>query len=284
MLHKSIVVLVALLSFATAVDVARGFSPNDAGSGRDAGNTRYQALRLADYGSYAGDLMNGADDDWYVVYDERGQPTCVSTSVTPEGALESTLRVRAGDDQTRTVTTTAAGGATTRMGLAASRLDLSRVGFENGPSALDHYVFGWSAMDVPPTSAGDAYANIDAGSTIATALPANDACVGGNLVSTLGIPDVDVFSIYVPGGNTIYYSLATTAGAVQLKLLDATGQVVGPTIAAGDVAGFYVPSGGTYYMSASSPTGNANIGYLIGLISGPDPPGSPCRPYCLVAH
>jgi hypothetical protein len=120
---------------------------------------------------------------------------------------------------------------------------------------------------------------VDAGGAPATALLVTQPCLGATLASTLGIPDTDVFAVTVAPGSTLYYSLGTTSSDVELALLDATGQTVGPTIRTGDVGALGTATGGTYYMSASSRSA-VNVPYLIGTLVSVDDGGSPCRPYC----
>lgn len=280
MLHRTVAILVAFLSFAVAVDVGHAFAPNDAGSGRDAGNTKSDALYLPKYGSFEGDLASASDDDWYWRPDLRDEPVCVSATFQPDGAVKTTLRLST-PKGTRTVTTSTPAGGTNSMGIAVPSLYLSRVAVLDGPAAITHYGFSLAPSSLPSPSAGDAGLGIDAGSTVATALPTSDPCVGGNLAVTAGITDTDLYAIAVSPGETLYYSIASTSADVVAKLTDASGQLLGPAAGPGDLVGVYLPDGGTYYMSASS-SSVTSVPYVLGLIAGAEPPTSPCRPYCVV--
>lgn len=253
----------------------------DAGTGRDAPDVRPAALAI-EYGMFDG-ILAGNDSDWYRVESYSSSPVCVSTSVTTDHAAVESLQLTRADGGSLTIPLTLSAGVADIAGLAAPSMSRATLGLSQTSPLSNVYDFQFAATTVPEAGLGDALTSEDAGATSDAALPVDPGCVGGRLETVLGIVDeIDLYSLQVAAGETLYYSVAAT-GPVTLQLLDTNSQVVGNVIGSGEAAGFYAPDGGTFYLAAQRSSPTTNVGYLVGVAAGPDP-GNGCRPYCFISQ
>lgn len=263
--------LIVALAFTSG---AIATTANDAGSGADAGNNRGLALALAAFGSYEGAL--GADDvDWYKRVEASSGPSCVSATVTPSSDVLQALRV-GNATATRTLQLSAPAGTTTKGGLAIDGLERTLLGLSGAPST-----YSFALSHSKPTLSGDGSSGRDAGATLVNAVPIGAGCTSGSLHGAL-LDHADVYAIELLAGETLYYSLASSASSFQVALSDSAGQLLGPVTTAGETVGVYIPSDGTFYLTAST-SSESSLMYFLGVVEGPDPSGPGCRPYCFVS-
>lgn len=280
-IQKALVLLLVLGVCAVPLAPA-STTQNDAGLGLDVGNTAETAALIRIPGTYSGQLSSN-DVDWYRSDVSTSAPLCVSavTSADPEAAvaLETVKNGTTTRAYTRPLT-----GARGHAALAIPSSATVRVEARATLSGLTGYGFDLATVGVPSTSAGDALSGLDAGATLSSALRVSPGCVGGHLSVVNDVADTrDIYAVSVAAGRQLTYSFAqASAGRVlQVQVLDAAGNVLGPTILSGG-AGAFVPSdGGTYYLAVtSSSTSAEDVGYLMGITIGPPEPGSACRPQC----
>lgn len=262
-------------------------STDDAGSGRDAGNTKDAAMVLAGYGAYTG-YLGPRDWDWFRVDAPTLGPRCIQ--VDASGDNNDTVRLGVDSpDRTRTLTGKFPAGGSTTLAIAApsvtrTHFDITASGNLPGsgdPARPGHYDFNLREVRVPAANVGDAFTGGDAGNEIGKATPLTAACSGGRIdpVRTLG-DTRDVYSVTVGHGQALTYSFAVAndPGALTLALVDASGAAVGPTLRSGEMASLALPAG-TYYLNiAATSITIDDVGYVLGIVLGP--PESGCRPQC----
>ncbi|HWH08203.1 MAG TPA: hypothetical protein VNX21_03320 [Candidatus Thermoplasmatota archaeon] len=256
---------------------------NDAGMGGDAGGSRLTATPLPAYGTYAGELR-AQDDDWYTTVRAPG-PACVQMDVTGDTYSDAALAIATGGTSYG-VRAPIIEGTTTRLALAGSSIRQTWEGFVRtaNPAGNDaarprYYSF---ALSEASSFQGDGGASGDAGASPATARALPGACSGGSLQPLSGLGDTtDLYAFTLGTSRQVVYSLGASA-PVTLELLDANGATAAPAIGPDQVATASLPAG-TYYMRMStSVSGVEVVTYLTGLLGPDPPPGSPCRPYCML--
>lgn len=266
------VILVALM--VTSATAASG--DNDANSGADAGNARETATAVALGTTHQAYLTKG-DIDWFVGDVGGTAAGCVSlrglsnmpsyfalAAETTSGTITAPLR------STNEVEFTGGVAGMTPMTttLRARGIDDTKQG---------HYNFRLDRVGVPNGS-GDGPSGVDAGARPEDAMPVQPGCIGGHL-AILPTPDArDVFRVNVGPDEVVTYSLAANVDGVTLALVSAADTLVGPVLDPGEVAAVAVPSG-SYFLSAQRSNAVGDVGYIAGVMVGPDPTG--CRPYCL---
>lgn len=267
-------ILVACMASTAMADP--GNSDNDAGSGADAGNVRESAL-LVSYATTYNGRVRGNDIDHYSASLAASGPACIRTTGTSESDAYFGVGLEDVDGSTSAPIligqgTQAAGGLAGLTPLT-STLRVARASGGEGPG---HYSFRFDRVGIP--ASGDGGTGYDVGNADG-ALPVQPGCIGGHL-SAIGSLDMrDVYAITVPPGQIVTYSLTANTGGHTLSLLNAAGDAVGPALEAGGLATVAVPTSGTYYLTAQRTTAIGDVGYIAGVVVGPDP--SACRPYCL---
>lgn len=273
--HRAIVTfLVACMAGSAMADP--GMNDSDAGTGTDAGNTRAAAMSVASGITYGG-RVRGSDIDWYMSNVAATGPSCVRTTGSADSASYFALGVENNAGTTSAPIllgegVEAVGGVAGQTPLT-STLRIARAS-ESGGAGM--YSFRFERFGVPPS--GDAGTGDDVGNAD-FALPIAPGCIGGHL-SAIGSLDMrDVYAVSVAPGQKVTYSLASNTGGHTLSLLNAAGETVGPILESGQLGSVALSTGGTYYLTAQRTTAIGDVGYIAGVIVGPEPTG--CRPYCL---
>lgn len=256
----AIVVVLLFVSHGTGADAP--FS-NDAGSGRDAGDSPATAVMLSSFsGPWAG-VLSHSDVDTFGFPSLAG-PACVKAVVGGEkqGIAELSL-----------------GSSSAALPFAASTVQLSVASSGAGTPWLEVLnplasagpsSYQFTAARYFPSTNGDAATGTDAG-TGAAALPVTEGCIGGTVG---GIDQADEFVLDVPADRVVVLSIASTSPGLAVDVLAPTGQLLA-TVASGEILDFGTLEAGRYVLSASSSSLSAD-GYVVGLIFGP--PG--CKPNC----
>lgn len=268
-----IVILVAWMATTAVADP--GGPQNDAGSGGDAGNVRSLATPISGATPYTASLRPN-DIDWYAASFNGTTASCVTTHAKAAAATYVAIGVET-TGANLSVPMLVTPGADT-MGGVAGMMPLTatlRAAPAANASNFGSYDFRVDRVGVPSVN-GDGPTAGDAGDSLATAMAAGVGCTGGHL-TVLG-DSVDMYSIQVPAGQVVTYSLAANLGGINLGLLDSVGNAIGPVLDPGQSA-TVTTSGGTYYMSAVRAGAVGDVGYVIGAVIGPEPAG--CKPYCL---
>ena len=278
----AIVVITLVLGAATAADGSWNDLQNDTGLGTDASDVETSPTRLPGFGSDSANLALH-DEDWYGLSTAASSPACLQVRAKSDvpADVRMPLATSAG---TRTVTVR----ATDREAVGALAVP-DHQGLKLGVKPVDSstlssivsYGFALSLVTPPTLSQGDALSGRDAGGDASTAVPVKPGCFGGILAQARATADrVDLYALSVAAGDKVSYSLASHPG-VTLRLLDASGAQVGPTILSGDSTGVTLGTAGTYYLAASPRTSESvDMPYVMGVVVGPPDPGHPCRPYC----
>lgn len=268
---------------------------NDAGTNADASDLKAAPTVLPrGYGFYEGNLSSKDGGDWYAVASPSAGPTCVESVSTATNYDLSTLSVNTGAG-TRTVQRGSPQSVPLKLAIATNSVSQATFGIESAPNQPHqgdparpgYYNFTMrarSAADFP----SDALSGRDAPSGAQNAVTAPAGCFGGKFsTAVVGIlDDVDNYTFSAKAGQQVFYSFAYPGdpGVLTLTLYDAAGRAVGPAITSNQMASVNVPTDGPFYLTAASASVYEKE-YLIGLILGPDdPPGSGCRPYCLVVN
>lgn len=256
----AIVVVLLFVGHSTAAD-APFF--NDAGSGRDAGDSAASAVMLSSFGGPWAGVLPFSDVDVFGFPSLTG-PACVKAVVTGENQGVARLSL---------------GSASASLPFDASTVQVSVASSEAGTPWLElrstlaaggpgSYQF--TAARYFPSTNGDAATTTDAG-TGAAALPVTEGCVGGTVG---GIDRADEFVVDVPADSIVMVSVASTAPTLAFDVLSSSGQVLA-TVVSGEILDLGGVEAGRYVLSASSSSLSADA-YVVGLIFGP--PG--CKPNC----
>ena len=265
---------VALLFVAS---LAAADSPFDPGAGYDASNSVDAPTMLPGFGAYSGDLP-ASDADWYAV-DSTASAACIVLEAVANVGYDLTLATRGVSPHS--IKTPVPPNLGTRIALAQPGVTRTLVGIEGTPSVSGNYEFTVTRYTLESFTGGDGGTSGDAPSIPQGALPVKGSCVKG----TVGLKDsADVYAFNASMGDQVVYSLAATgASSPSLRVLDATGAPLGTIIGSGGIGSLSVPSAGTYYVAVSVPLDSSSSGYLVGLVGPDPPPGSPCRPHCMVS-
>lgn len=271
-----IFVAAILLAVMTTTAAADGGGQNDGGSGTDAGNTRSSATTVPLGTWFVGNKLRFDDVDWYAASVSGPGASCVSARVQASAPIYAAL----GAESTALALSApfyadskrdASGGIAGITPLTAT-LRFAQVDPSVGQAK---YNFSITRLDATAATS-DAGTGADAPERITSATPISPGCVGG----TLGGLDLsDKYAIAAEAGQALTYTIGTTSSDVTLTLLDTLGNVLGPTIGAGESATIILDTSGTYYLSADQSTSLGTSSYAVGLLAGPEP--SSCRPYCL---
>lgn len=265
--------------------VIGGAPQDDAGSGGDASPLRAAPTAVPGPGAYGGEMRSQDDDDWYA-YARTPDAVCVTLDATGSPDALYTLALRSGTSE-RAVKALLPKGEPLRLTLAASRASVAIAGFEPVPNPVNKEPArpGGYAFTLSEARASAAWEDTlinDAGSPLSGAFTLYPSCTMGRLRPANGVGDtLDAWSFTGRAGQQVVYSLGAT-GAMKLDLVAADGKAIGPTVPADGIGSVTLPTDGTYYMQASAVGGTEVISYVIGII-GPDPPGHPCRPYCMTS-
>lgn len=272
----SIVLLVAILA-ASSVVADGGYHENDAGSGADAGDTRASATPIA-LGATYGSTAWFNDTDWFVSSVPSSNPACITARVHADAPTYFALGAESGDE-TAIAAVRVTSGEEGILGVAGQTPLTTALRVHRAPSSswYPSNDFRLDRSSIPATNGDGLGGASDAGDSTSAAMPIGPGCTGGHLALT-SVDVRDMFAIQIPAGRVVTYSFAATVPGISLGLVDAVGNAVGPALEPGEVATASPPSG-TYYLSAQRSTGVGDIGYLVGVIVGPEPSG--CRPYCL---
>lgn len=244
----------------------------------DAGNARSSATAISSLGTFAGALTIG-DVDWYVSPADVVGPTCYTAQVSGTGASHVRLQSEVGGT-TRYVTAPQSVDAPALVSVAFGGSGNLALLVQDTASAPSSYSFSIAATQPSSVEAGDALSGVDAGASLATALPISQGCVGGSLAASTLAEQVDLYALTVPANSQIAYSFAAQTTRASLILLDASGTAITSPIYSGTSGIVEVPAGGTYYLRSSTGPVNYDVGYVIGIVVGPPDPGNPCRPTC----
>lgn len=220
-------------------------------------------------GQYYATLASG-DADWFSL-SSVAAPSCIAATARATKDFALTLGAQGG----HRVTTPVPGGEWTRLVVAVAPGAKPLVGqTQPASSLLDAFIL---SRTLPAEAAQEIG---DAGATPASSQALPGECTRGSLSSVVDLDAADVFAVSTEAGSTLVYSVAGQTG-LSVAVLDAQGTMVAPPAMPGDIALFTPPTTGTYYLSASSSAGTASE-YVLAVL-GPDPPGHPCRPYCMVS-
>lgn len=265
--------VVALLFVAS---LATADSPFDPGAGHDASNTAEAPTALPAFDRYSGDLPAG-DADWYAI-NSSAAAACIVLEAVANVGYDLTLATRG--SAAHSIKSPVAPNLWTRLTLAQPGVTRTLVGIEGTPTASGNYELAVTRHTLESFTGMDGGTAGDAPSIPQGALPVKGSCFKG----TVGLKDsADVYAFNASMGDQIVYSLAATgASSPSLRVLDATGAPLGNIIGSGGVGTLSVPSAGTYYVAVSVPLDSSSSGYLVGLVGPDPPPGSPCRPHCMV--
>lgn len=255
---------------------------NDAGLGGDAGDARATATPLPAHGARSGELR-ALDDDWYTMVRSPGL-ACVWMDASGDTYANATLAVRSGAE-TYGVRAPLAANATTRLAVAGSAVAQSWFGFERLPNPAGNdaarprfYAFATAESGVPQSDGGMAG---DAGGTLAGASAISGGCSGGRLAPMMGLGDMaDVYSFALAQPGQVVYSMGASV-PVRVELVDASGAAAGPALVGDGIATAQVPAG-TYYLRVAAVDGTEVVSYVLALLGPDPPPGSPCRPHCML--
>lgn len=271
-----------MLSLAVLSHIVSATAPqNDAGFPGDASDAKSAPTLLPGPGEYAGELRSH-DADWYATL-HAGGPLCVSALIAGDTDSSATLELATAAGP-RSIRSEIPASDAVRLTLAGSSVPRVLYGFETDPNPTGReaarpreYTFDITATR--PMGAGDAGTDRDAGNLLSGALPAQGACTEGDLRPLHGLGDaLDIFTFHATEGTQVVYSLGATS-PVRLRMVAPDGASLGE-VGTDAVGSFVAPSTGTYSMQAAALGDASSIEYVIGLV-GPDPPGHPCRPYCM---
>ncbi|MDX1611031.1 MAG: hypothetical protein R3185_01595, partial [Candidatus Thermoplasmatota archaeon] len=272
-------------------EAVRGeITQNDGGSGDDAGDSKDRATRLDHPGEYRGKIRSGTDADWYALPTDS-RDVCVETQAWANEQTRVDLSLPGTD-----VSTLLGPGSRASLALVGQQIDEIRLGLSTPETTkLDDHDYGFS-LDYRTAAEllanGDAGSGQDAGDTLATAAPLEDACLGGSI----GAEDTtDVYRFEGTAGSTTLVSLAQVSGEdpVTLSVISPTGERVA-SLQDGDVRNVELTETGTWYLELTTTTrpqldqwSGLNTGngasdsmddYLVSF-EGPDP--EPCDPTCI---
>lgn len=247
----------------------------------DAGGTADTALTLPDWSTVEG-AASPRDVDVYTIEAPTDAPRCVAVD------LDSTLHGVIALGSSEGTSLHGVGekfNDDAHLGLAtmssnATWLYIKRD--DNAPT-VHAYSASFSTQQLPQIglAGGDGGTAAEAGSTPAGALAVTSACTGGVIGPRLGMADpADTYSFAATKGDLVLYSFATPDPSARLAVIDALGERLGSSLAAGEIGAIEVPSTGTFFLEVSSPATSPSA-YLFAMTAGPDP-GSSCRPVCLV--
>lgn len=267
-------ILVACMASSAIADP--GTTDNDAGSGADAGNVRSAAWSVAYDVTYSG-RVRGPDIDWYAASIASSATSCVRLTGASETGSYFGLGVENADGTT-TAPILIGQGAQATGGIAGktpltSTLRVARAPDGDGPG---HYSFRVERAGIPAEGDGGTGSDVGEGPH---ALAVEPGCIGGHLSAIDSLDMRDVYAVSVAAGQVVTYSLASNTGGHTLSLLDSAGEAIGPALESGGLATVSAPTSGTYLLSAQRTTAIGDVGYIAGVVVGPDP--STCRPYCL---
>lgn len=281
---------IALVVLAVTSAAASGGTQNDGGSGGDAGNTKDAALLLGGFGSYAGELTPHDRMDWYRVNPAAAEARCVSADARGDNNMSVELLLES-PERSRAFSAVVPAGTTGRLALAVPLADRAFLHLEPAPNDANSgaparpgpYAFSWAGTQPPTSNVKDALSGGDASRSSPVAIGAG--CTGGRIAPLSGMGDVeDTFSFAAAAGETITYSFAAASGSVLELALYKDGVQVGPSIRSGEMASHTTDVGGSFTLTAMSVSGVDDTGYVIGLIIGPEPPGSGCKPNCVSVY
>ena len=266
-----------LLALAVVASVASADSPFDPGSGKDASGSADDPTLLPGFGQWSGDLPAG-DVDWYGV-DTTGAPACAMLTTNATAGHDVTLGVRGAAPHS--IRGIAPPGTPVRIALAAPGVTRTLAGFHSATSTDLKYAFHLERLTLDGFAGGDGDTGTDAGGLLSNAMPVKSHCFRGSV----GLKDsTDVYAFTVPSPDQVVYSLAASgAASPSLRILDAAGAALGAVVGSGGIGVVNLPSAGTYYLSVTIPLDSSASNYLVGLVGPDPPPGSPCRPYCMVS-
>lgn len=275
---------------------------NDAGSGKDAGDTPASALVIGATPRPLDGNLNppGVDLDWFV----HGaipieEAFCIDGSV--RSNVPSALALTWSSDRRTSVSRHLERGQMTHLVLAAPASTRPFLGLEpastmfatsgttSGPTAPGHYTFDLSrrlASELDPEADGE---SPDGGPTreLSVALPGD--CFAGRLD---GVDAADHFHVDVTASARILVSLADAGGAPsRVDVLSPTGAVVA-SLVSGEATTVYADAAGRWTFAVTAASGPAlapafasaaTVGTSDYLLSVMDDPGStnPCRPTCV---
>jgi hypothetical protein len=253
---------------------------NDANLGVDAGDTLSAASLLPALGIYQAEMALN-DVDWFRVGATSTAPQCVTFSVTGSAGLTLDLE---STGVTRRATSASSPTGQALASIAVPGNVTARLGVQPLQAAPSGYAFSIGSSGLPVPSAADAFSGHDAGATLSGALPVQAGCTGGRLGPVNNVTDLaDAFSFSLGAGEQLTYSFAHAgAAALELRVLNAAGVAVAPSLSSGGVGTFVADGAGTYFITVAAPANSAlgDTPYLVGLTIGPPDPGSGCRPQC----
>lgn len=265
----------AFILLAVAFLVPRGsalLTPNDAGSGLDAGGIT-APLGLSSFDTYQGNLTHN-DIDAYSIGASGPSPLCVSESVAPTNDVYAVFGVRT---PSTNLTMRGEVQSAQQVGFAMTQASsgfLALLDTETPSGEQSPYTFSFGLTTVGALAWGDAGSTADAGDSAATALPVGAGCTGGRL----GVLDqADAYTVPLSSAYT-FISLATSAPGVSATLTDSAGNVLGSTFGSGTLLAVDT-NGGVGTLVVSSSGSSTDLGYLLGIGAG-DPPNPGCRPFC----
>lgn len=275
---------------------------NDAGSGRDAGDTPANALLLpAARRAWSANLTPpGSDMDWYRLATDGAFCAAAETTSSATGHLVLT------SDPTRfaAVDTMAEAHTATRLTLAAPAGRAPYLGLEPAssfamvegagrpnPGRYSFTLTSSSYADLDPERDGE---TPEAGATLATAAPIPAGCAAGRLGGAGDGEDRYAFDVTQPRALALSFAVAS-GRAASLRVLTPSGATY-TTLASGDAATVWADEPGRWTVAIAPDAANARADafglalplalasdydtteYLLGVL-GPDP--EPCRPSCL---
>lgn len=266
---------VALFAFLLVAQPALAVVKEDAGIGGDASDAKASPTALPAYAGYRGGLDPGTDQDWFSVGTISTGPTCILMDARANTGIGLSLTITSGN-VSRELSTESGTGGWNRLALASMGVEHTRAGLlaRGTPTNYDLRLQRLSPGQMGP---GDGGSGADAGATTATAVRAPDQCFAGQIELLQG-DSVDLYSFTVNTSREVVVSLAG-ANSVSASIVDAVGTVVASGITPGEAEIVALPSAGTYYMSMSAASPSS---YVIGLVGPDDPPGSGCRPTCML--
>lgn len=290
---KSTTLTTGVLALLLVAPLALPAAPqNDAGTLGDASDARALPTMLPDWGAYAGELRS-QDQDWFSVVNgtTASGPSCVSVQTSGDTYANATLGIRQGARDTSVLSPLPKDGGI-RLALAGVGVSQAYFGITpvpnpagNDPARPGNYSFtlrGHTPQDLGP---GDAGTSRDASGMLGAAVPVPGVCFAGALMPLGGLGDTrDAYSFVATANQTIVYSLGSAGGpSPTLTLLGPDGTAIATPTTSGQARMATLAAPGTYYLAVEQGDATSQLGYVVGIIGPEGPPGSPCRPYCVLS-
>lgn len=267
-----VAILLAVLTTTAAADSG---GQNDANTGGDAGDTRATAVAVALGAPYVNNKLRAEDVDWYSTDVSPSGIACVRARVSASAPTYFALGIES-PGLTRTAPFYAEQGRDAVGGLAGmTPLTATLRAAQKQVEGTAKYNFTLERVAVPQVG-GDGGSFSDAGESPSTAVPITPGCIGGNLQ---GLDIKDTYALNVPEGQVVTYTLASASSSIQLALVDAVGNALGPSIGPGEIGSVTLPTAQTVFLSSAQTSSVSDTNYAIGTIVGPEP--TSCRPYCV---